>query len=423
MFKFLHAADIHLDSQLRGLDRYEGAPVDECRGATRRALENLVQLAVDERVALVLIVGDLYDGDWRDFNTGLFFAKQMDRLRDEGIQVVMIRGNHDAASAITKYLPPKPNVKILSHGKAETHRLDDIGLALHGQSFATRAVSDNLALGYPRPVPGLFNIGLLHTGVDGREGHEPYAPCHLDDMRRLGYDYWALGHIHKRETLHDAVPFIAFSGNLQGRNVRETGPKGCLLVSIDESHHVSQEFRELDVVRWEICRVDASGANGGDEILARFREQLATLSLTSDDRLRALRVEVKGTCRAHTSVSAKWHDWVQEIRQIAAEASGGRVWIEKVTGRTTSPESPRKSQDDGPLDELADYLDELQRNDTLLGEIGGRELADIKRKLDPTLFDDLDKPERLREVLSHVGPMLVSRLDGHPRRTGEGNPT
>ena len=184
MFRFLHAADIHLDSPQRGLDRYEGAPVVECRGATRRALENLVGLALAERVAFVAIVGDLYDGDWPDYNTGLFFGKQMVRLRDGGIPVFMIRGNHDAANKMTKDLKLVDNVHVLSSQQAETLVLEDQGVAIHGQSFPTQAVLTNLARSYPARRKGYFNLGLLHTCVDGREGHEPYAPCSLADLRR-----------------------------------------------------------------------------------------------------------------------------------------------------------------------------------------------------------------------------------------------
>ncbi|MCB1796433.1 MAG: DNA repair exonuclease, partial [Candidatus Competibacteraceae bacterium] len=102
--RFLHAADLHLDSPLRGLDRYEGAPVDEVRGATRRAFENLIAVARRERVDLVVIAGDLYDGDWPDYNTGLFFIKGVAQLAEEGIPVAIVRGNHDAASRLTKAL-------------------------------------------------------------------------------------------------------------------------------------------------------------------------------------------------------------------------------------------------------------------------------------------------------------------------------
>jgi DNA repair exonuclease SbcCD nuclease subunit len=96
--KFIHAADIHLDSPLVGLRFYEGAPVDEIRGATRRAFQNLIELAITEKVDFILIAGDLYDGDWKDYNTGLFFLKEMAKLRDHGIRVFMISGNHDATS-------------------------------------------------------------------------------------------------------------------------------------------------------------------------------------------------------------------------------------------------------------------------------------------------------------------------------------
>src|SRR4051794_15147946 len=180
MFKFLHAADIHLDSPMNGLGRYEGAPVAECRLAARHALENLVRLAEEEKVAFVLIVGDLYDGNWPDFNTGLFFAKQTARLRDQGIPVVLIRGNHDAANAMTRDLKFLDTVKVLNHEAPQSLLLDDLGVAFHGQSFATRAVTENLVRAYPAQLSGILNIGLLHTALDGREGHERYAPCTVD---------------------------------------------------------------------------------------------------------------------------------------------------------------------------------------------------------------------------------------------------
>ena len=122
--RFLHAADIHLDSPLLNLERYEGAPIHEIRNATRRALENLVDLAIQQQVALVLIAGDLYDGDWPDHNTGLFFVGQMRRLREAGIALYMIAGNHDAANKMTRSLRlpdnPSGDAPLLAHQRAET---------------------------------------------------------------------------------------------------------------------------------------------------------------------------------------------------------------------------------------------------------------------------------------------------------------
>src|SRR5215831_4753122 len=165
MFKFIHAADIHLDSSLRGLGRYEGAPVEQILGATRRALENLIELAMAERAAFVLLVGDLYDGDWKDYNTSLFFAAQMARLREANIRVFLVAGNHDADSQITRHLHLPDNVTMFPTQAPERMVLADFNVALYGQGFHTRAVTKDLSVAYPHPDPTLFNIGLLHTSV------------------------------------------------------------------------------------------------------------------------------------------------------------------------------------------------------------------------------------------------------------------
>ena len=201
MFRFIHTADIHLDSPLKGLEAHEDAPVEEIRGATRRAFENLIDLSIDEEVDFVLIAGDLYDGDWKDYNTGLFFARQMGRLDKARIKVFIVSGNHDAASNITKTMPLPGNVTLFSPKKPHSVTLDDIDVIIHGQSYSTRAVTDNLSVEYPPHDSNYFNIGLLHTSMTGRKGHEDYAPCTLDDLKSKGYDYWALGHIHKREVI------------------------------------------------------------------------------------------------------------------------------------------------------------------------------------------------------------------------------
>jgi len=223
MFRFLHAADIHLDSPLHKLDYYEGAPIDELRQATRRALDNLVQTAIRENVSFVLISGDLYDGDWKDYNTGLYFVSQTSKLRDAGIPVYIVAGNHDAAGKISRALRFPESVHLFPSQKPATLRINNIEVAIHGQSFASPAVKKDLSAKYPPPLPGFFNIGMLHTCATGREGHEPYAPCTLDGLRSKGYDYWALGHVHQHEVLMDD-PLIVFPGNIQGRHVRETGP-------------------------------------------------------------------------------------------------------------------------------------------------------------------------------------------------------
>ena len=272
--KFVHAADLHLDSPLRGLARYPGAPVEEMRMASRRAFENLVELCVLEGAKLLVLAGDLYDGDWRDYSTGLFFTAQLSKLREAGVQVVLVRGNHDAASQITRHLRLPDNTRELSMQAAESVCFDELGIAVHGQSFATRAVTENLAEAYPERIPGLLNLGLLHTSVNGRPGHEPYAPCSLEQLKNKGYDYWALGHVHAREVLCQA-PWVVFSGNLQGRHARETGEKGATLVHYDATGITRVEHRPLDVVRYASVHIDVRRAAGFDVVLELARDAFA----------------------------------------------------------------------------------------------------------------------------------------------------
>lgn len=412
--KFIHTADIHLDSPLKGLEQYEGAPVDEIRGATRRALERMVELAMEENVDFVLIAGDLYDGDWRDHNTGLFMVKQMSRLREAGIPVFTIRGNHDAENRMTKSLRMPENVFSFSMSKPQTHVLDDLGVAIHGQSFAKAAVTDNLAAAYPSGDRKLFNIGLLHTSLDGREGHANYAPCSMDDLKSREYQYWALGHVHMREDTSQLDPPIIFPGNIQGRHIRETGEKGCELVHVDDARNVSIEFRPLDVMRWEQLHVNCSSAHSPDDVLDIFTSDLQSKLEAAHGLPLATRVTLTGATSAHAKLLAHAQAMTNEIRAAAIDVRGGRAWIEKVKFRTSPAGSLDDLVGDGPVAELVQYLRELQADrEQLLGL--SDELAPLVKKLpgelslgdDPVAFDQW---ETLHDLIAEVEPMLVERL-------------
>ncbi|MFT6382943.1 MAG: DNA repair exonuclease SbcCD nuclease subunit, partial [Akkermansiaceae bacterium] len=256
MFTFIHAADLHLDSPLRGLSRHDDAPVSAIRGATRRALENLVDLALEKEVDFVLIAGDLYDGDLKDFTTALFFNRQMLRLKSAGIPVFAISGNHDAASVITKALSPPENVQFFPVKKPGTFSFPKLPVTIHGQGFANASVQENLAANYPDARPDHFNIGLLHTSLAGSSVHDTYAPCSLADLEKKGYQYWALGHIHQPEVIRED-PWIVYPGNIQGRKVNETGPRGCSLVEVNDALEVTSHTHiPLDVVRWSHLELD-----------------------------------------------------------------------------------------------------------------------------------------------------------------------
>ncbi len=411
--KFVHAADIHLDSPLRGLDKYPGAPGDAMRSASRRALVNLVDLCVEEQAGLLVIAGDLYDGTWKDHGTGLFFASQMARLNEAKVKVVLLRGNHDAASQIAKNLRLPDNVRELSVRKPESIVYDELGVAVHGQGFATRAVTDDLAARYPAPVAGLVNIGVLHTSMDGREGHEPYAPTTLATLATRGYDYWALGHVHKREVLSRA-PWVVFPGNLQGRHAKETGPKGATLVTVAGGRVAEVEARALDVVRWAAVPVDATGCATDGDVLDRVRDALAAAVKDADGRAVAARVVVVGESAAHIALAAEPERFVAEVRALATDA-GADVWVEKVKVKTRAPldlAGLRRQPD--AIGELARALDALRHDDGALASLAAG-LDELRKKLPAELRDGddalrLDDPAYLRTLVDDVEQMILPRL-------------
>jgi DNA repair protein SbcD/Mre11 len=356
--RFLHAADIHLDSPLRGLDQYEGAPAQTLRGASRRAFTALVQLALSERVDLVILAGDLYDGDWLDYNTGLFFLKSVRSLQQAGIPLVMLSGNHDAASRITSQLTLPEGIIALPTAQPGTKRFEHLRVAVHGQGFATQAETRNLAVTYPAPIPGWLNIGVLHTALDGREGHESYAPCTISDLIALGYDYWALGHIHKRESVNGSLhPRVEFPGNIQGRHARETGPKGCLLVTVGHDGQATPEFRPLDVCRWEVIAVDAAPAESVAEVLETARATVNLAHQDAGDRLLAARVTITCSEAVGLRIAADLEHFRADLRGQV----GDGIWVEKVK---LAPRSETRAQaptfGDDATSELHAVLDELR---------------------------------------------------------------
>jgi DNA repair protein SbcD/Mre11 len=410
--KFVHASDLHVDSPLLGLSRYPGAPVELLRAATRRALQNLVQLCEDEAVSLLLLAGDLFDGDWRDYNTGLFFAAEMARLKRAGVQVITIRGNHDAMSQISKHLSLPDNVVELSHRAPETRVLKELGIAVHGQSYAHRAETTDLASGYPDPLPGHINIGLLHTSVNGRPGHEDYAPCKLETLVSKGYDYWALGHIHQQEILHER-PWVAFCGNPQGRHMRELGPKGALLVHIDAGQIVRVEPRELDVVRWQSCDVDLATVRDPDQALDRVSSALERTLEAAGHRPLIVRVTLSGRTPLHSRLAQDPLHWEASIRARAAELD--RVWVESIRLQTQGAfQAEDLVQRGDALGQLARRLVQLRHDPEELARVSA-EFDELRLKLPPDVRQGAlalrieDSAERLG-LLHEVEQLLLSQL-------------
>jgi DNA repair protein SbcD/Mre11 len=415
MVKFIHTADIHLDSPLKGLEVHEDAPVEEIRGATRRAFDNLIDFTIEEEVDFILIAGDLYDGDWKDYNTGLFFVSRIGRLSKAGIKVFIISGNHDAASQITKAMPLPDNVTFFSSKKPQSVKLDNLGVIIHGQSYSSRAVTENLAFTYPQKEPNYFNIGLLHTSLTGREGHEDYAPCTLDDLKLKGYDYWALGHVHKREIVSED-PWIVFPGNLQGRHIKEAGTKGATLVTVEEGRITEVKEHELDVLRWATCQVDLSQCETSDSVYSSVRRDLEYEVGQANGKTLALRLVLTGKSPVHAQLLDRTAQWTEEFRGIAAGL--GEVWLEKVRFQTSRKTSLDEIfSEDTPIADLLQAIQHLELDgDAILGLVP--ELTALKSKLPPEIYSGDEpflepSPGNIVELRTEVQELLIANLLQH----------
>jgi len=417
MFRFLHAADIHLDSPLKGLEVYQDAPVEQIRGAVRRAFDNLVDLAVQEEAAFVLIAGDLFDGDWKDYNTGIYFINRMGVLRDAGIQVFIVSGNHDAASQISRALHLPDNVTLFSHRKAETRILDNFDVAIHGQSFPSRIVSEDLTQNYPQGEYGLFNIGLLHTALTGRTGHEPYAPCTLDALRSKGYQYWALGHVHQREVV-SREPWVIFPGNIQGRHIRETGPKGCTMVTVDEGQILEVEHHNIDVLRWAACRIDLSECEAHEDCLDRVRQSLEDELGCAEGRPIAIRLILEGVTSLHGQLHQRANHWMEEFRGIAASLT--EVWLEKCLVHTRKKVFTDEVPAEGsPMSVLIKAVEGLKHGTSRLLDLKP-EFEQLRSKLPPDLLGDEDpfvlREEEVDGLCEDVKELLMGKMLRQERR-------
>ncbi|MBE7247973.1 MAG: DNA repair exonuclease, partial [Actinomycetospora chiangmaiensis] len=375
--------------------------------AGRTAFEDLVSFAIENAVAFVVIAGDIYDGDWADASIGLFFARQVARLDRAGIPVVMVRGNHDAESVITKSITLPQSVHVFSATRASTHKLEAHRVAIHGRSFPNRAVEENLSLTYPAALPGWFNLGVLHTSCTGHAAHATYAPCSIADLARRGYAYWALGHIHEYQEL-SRDPWIVFPGNLQGRSVRECGPRGAVLVSVEDGAVKGVEHVVFDRARFEILSVDLAEVAEMPAALERIEAALRPLAAVAASRLVLVRVHLRGESAAHDRLCADRDDLAAEV-QAAAHRVHEEIWLErlKVETRRRREVLPPSTASIDPTALMAD----LDR-DPDFRERAKAALGEIVRKMPAGVAEEAALEEEFEALCAEAQALVLGRLSG-----------
>ncbi|TNJ65266.1 DNA repair exonuclease [Paenibacillus hemerocallicola] len=376
-FRFIHAADLHLDSPFKGLSALPPSVRDPLRESTFDALQRLVGIAIDERADFVLIAGDVYDSADRSLRAQLRFQRAVETLAERGIPVYAVHGNHDPDDGRKAKLRWPDSVRFFSSAEAECFPASDPlrgDLAyIHGWSYPTASVTENPLSRYGSPRTGGYNIGLLHANADGDPGHDNYAPCSVKELIRTGMDYWALGHIHSRRVLNDRPP-IVYPGNLQGRSVRETGAKGCYVVDVAESGRTSLSFRAADAVRWFAADISIEGMTSEQELRDRLEERMRECEEEAGGRPSIVRFRLEGRGPLHRAL--RRHGPVRELTEELREAQRRRaegedgapfVWIESVQVRSGSELDMRLAAGrSGFLGDLMQLSEELAGDDVKL---------------------------------------------------------
>jgi len=286
LFSFIHTADLHLDSPFNGITADSSYITNVLRSATFDTLDHLIKLAIEKRVQLLLIAGDVYDSADRSLRAQLKFRDGLERLSKKNIRTFVAHGNHDPLdgwsssinwpSGVHIFGPQVEEVIVKSNGSPV--------VSVSGMSYQRKNEKRNLARLFKRSEAlNIFHIGLLHCSVGSHPVHETYAPCELSDLLNSGFNYWALGHVHERIILNEN-PHVIYPGNTQGRHIREQNERGCYLVDVYEDHSIDIEFYPIDAVRWRSVSINIENMNSIDQLDSIISDSIDKLREEADPR-------------------------------------------------------------------------------------------------------------------------------------------
>lgn len=346
--RFVHCADLHLDSPFRGLAALAPEVAEVLREASFAAFERVIDLALAESAAFLVVAGDVYDSADRSLRAQLRFRQALARGAAGGVECFVAHGNHDPLSGWQADLElpagvhrfgPRVQAARLARGADE--------VLICGVSYPRREVTDNLARRFPRHRAAALTVAVLHTAVSGHSGeHAPYAPCTVDDLLAAGVDYWALGHVHAPAVLAGDGPVAVYAGTPQGRSPRETGARGCWVVDVErdgDRWRPRPRFAATDAVRWDAATIDAARCPGIDALLERLAAAVdgaRRRACEPDGRARpaVLQLTVAGRGELHRALAR-----VDPERDLAAPLRRRErdrddfVWVDRVSLDTRPP--------------------------------------------------------------------------------------
>lgn len=380
-FSFLHTADLHLDSPFKGISEINEEISLELTEATFKTYNNIIELCIEKQVDFLLIAGDIYDGADRSLRAQLRFRDGLKRLSEGGVKAYIVHGNHDPLDGWSANLDWPKNVHIFNGESVENVSVEKDGekiAQIYGISFLNREIETNLTKKFPEiSKKALFTIGMLHCNVGTNTSHEPYAPCTLQDLITSNFDYWALGHVHKKAIINDENPLVIYPGNPQGLHPKETDAKGCFLVNVDANGEPTAEFIEVDSIKWFIEELSIDSLYTEQELISQIHNYMRKIRGEAKGRPSICRIILTGRSALHSSIARKGvlDDILKGIREDE-EGEKQFVWIESIEDNT-NPNIDHKS-----LLERKDFIGDLVKQFEEFSHDENK-ILDLKESLDP----------------------------------------
>jgi exonuclease SbcD len=410
-WRFVHAADLHLDSPFVGLRDLSSGLDRELVEATFASFQRIVDLCLQEQAQFLLLAGDLFDQPQGSLKAQLKLRRELGRLADAGIETFLVHGNHDhlGGRGVTLEWPPLVTV-FPAHGVelAEVRHRGETLARIFGLSHAGPAESANLTHRFPVAPRGPFAVGLLHANLDRNPEHDDYAPCTLADLARVSYDYWALGHIHQPGVRRAAQPAVVYAGNPQGRHLKEAGSRGCYLVEVD-GFEARPQFHATGAIRWEEVPVDLAGLEKVDQVLAALSKAVEDRRPQAPQEGAVLRLALQGRGPVHRELKlpGTLDELLEEARRQGSSVNPW-VWVEALTADTAPDLDLRAlSQGQNLAATILSHLAEARENPAMPPE--------VQKALEP-LFHQVTARRYLPEappwpdLLDEVTAELLSRL-------------
>jgi exonuclease SbcD len=401
--KFIHCADLHIDSPFKGIGNINPELQKILCDSTFEAFNKIITIALENKVDFVLIAGDIYDSENKSLQAQFRFREGLTRLLEHGIPSYIVYGNHDPLDSWSATLKEIDGVNVFGDEVECKYfkKNGDILAKIYGVSFASSDIRDNLALKFPEVDGDIPCIGLLHTNVGGRLD-DPYSPCTVEDLNSKGMDYWALGHVHGYEIIKKANPAIVYPGCPQSRNATETGEKGCCLVTLSPGIEPDILFINTDFVRYAQENLDISSCSVIDEIMDSIIAQCHDISTGFKGCHAIIRLSLSGRTILHNELKKEGtvQDITDKIRK-ALEKRKPLIWLEKISLNTAKPydvDALRKGK--GFNSDIISICDELLKTETPLRE-------ELKNRLN-TLFTNRQLGRYLEKLSTEEANNLIT---------------